>query len=104
VALDQSALLEVLDALKAADVDDRIHQAAQTIYQALIEAELTAVIGAAPHQRSPDRLAQRNGHRGRVLTTSAGDLELRIPKLRAGSFFPRCWSGAGGSTRRCSRS
>jgi putative transposase len=38
VALDQSALLDVLDALKAADVDDRIRQAAQTIYQALIEA------------------------------------------------------------------
>jgi putative transposase len=46
------------------------------------------VIGAEPHQRTPERLAQRNGHRGRVLTTSAGDLELRIPKLRAGSFFP----------------
>jgi putative transposase len=88
VALDQSALLEVLDALKVAEVDDRIRQAAQTIYQALIEAELTAVIGAEPHQRTPERLAQRNGHRVRVLTTSAGDLELRIPKLRAGSFFP----------------
>src|ERR671935_822715 len=88
VALDQSALLEVLDALKAAEVDDRIRQAAQTIYQALIEAELTSVIGAAPHERSPERLAHRNGHRARVLTTTAGDLELRIPKLRAGSFFP----------------
>jgi len=88
VALDQSALLEVLDALKAAEVDDRIRQAAQTIYQALIEAELTAVIGAAPHERTPERLAQRNGHRSRLLTTSAGDLELRVPKLRAGSFFP----------------
>jgi transposase-like protein len=81
VALDQSALLEVLDALKAAEVDDRIGQAAQTIYQALIEAELTAVIGAAPHERTSDRLAQRNGHRPRVLSTTAGDLELRIPKL-----------------------
>jgi transposase-like protein len=88
VALEQSALIEVLEALTAAEVDDRIRQAAQTIYQALIEAELTAVIGAAPHQRTPDRLAQRNGHRQRVLTTTAGDLELRIPKLRAGSFFP----------------
>ena len=88
MALDQSALLEVLDALKTAQVDDRIRQAAQTIYQALIEAELTAVIGAAPHERSPDRLAQRNGHRPRMLATTAGDLELRIPKLRAGSFFP----------------
>jgi putative transposase len=88
VALDQSALLEVLDALKAAEVDDRIRQAAQTIYQALIEAELTAVIGAGPHERTPERLAQRNGHRPRLLSTTAGDLELRIPKLRAGSFFP----------------
>ena len=88
MALDQSALLEVLDALKAADVDDRIRTAAQTIYQALIEAELTAVIGAAPHRRTEARSAQRNGHRPRLLATSAGDLELRIPKLRAGSFFP----------------
>ena len=52
MALDQSALLEVLEALKAAEVDDRIRAAATTIYQALIEAELTAVIGAAP-PRSP---------------------------------------------------
>ena len=49
MALDQSALLEVLEALKAANVDDRIRTAATTIYQALIEAELTAVIGAGPH-------------------------------------------------------
>ena len=88
MALGQSALLEVLEAIKAADVGDRVRQAAETIYQALIEAELTAAIGAAPHERSPDRLAQRNGHRPRTLSTPAGDLELRIPKLRAGSFFP----------------
>jgi putative transposase len=88
MALDQSALLEVLEALKAADVDDRIRAAAQTIYQALIEAELTAVIGAEPHQRTPNRVNQRNGHRPRLLTTTAGDLELAIPKLRVGSFFP----------------
>jgi putative transposase len=56
VALDQSALLEVLDALTAAEVDDRIRQAAQTMYQALIEAELTSVIGAAPNQRTPERV------------------------------------------------
>ncbi|MBQ0892775.1 IS256 family transposase [Micromonospora sp. U56] len=88
MTLDQSALLDVLDALKAAEVNDRVRQAAETIYQALIEAELTAVIGAAPHQRSEARVAQRNGHRPRTLTTTAGDLDLRIPKLRTGSFFP----------------
>src|SRR6266550_3585882 len=88
MALDQSALLEVLEALKAAEVDDRIRQAAETIYQALIEAELSSVIGALPHQRTDTRTTHRNGHRPRVLTSTAGDLELRIPKLRAGSFFP----------------
>jgi putative transposase len=88
MALDQSALLEVLEALRTAEVGDRVRQAAETIYQALIEAELTEAIGAAPHQRTDDRAAQRNGHRTRILSTTAGDLELRIPKLRTGSFFP----------------
>jgi putative transposase len=88
MALDQSALLEVLEVLKAADVGDRVRQAAETIYQALIEAELTEVISAAPHERSAERTTHRNGHRSRILSTTAGDLELRIPKLRTGSFFP----------------
>src|SRR3569623_689534 len=88
MALDQSALLEVLEALQAADVEDRVRQAATTIYQALIEAELTAVIGAGPHERVATRLAQRNGHRPRTRTTTAGDVEVRIPKLRTGAVFP----------------
>ena len=88
MALDQSALLEVLEALKGGDVEERVRQAATTIYQALIEAELTAVIGAQPHERTPDRVTSRNGHRPKTLSTTAGDLELRIPKLRTGSFFP----------------
>src|SRR5215207_4483144 len=88
MALDQSALLEVLDALKVADVSDRVRQAAETVYQALIEAELTDTIGAALHERTETRTNQRNGHRSRILSTTAGDLELRIPKLRTGSFFP----------------
>ena len=88
MALDQSALLELLEMLQGAEVDDRIRSAATTIYQALIEAELASVIGAPPHERTESRLAQRNGHRPRTITTVAGDLELRIPKLRAGSFFP----------------
>jgi putative transposase len=88
MALDHSALLEVLDTLKTAGVEDRIRVAAETIYQALIDAELTAVIGAGPYERSEDRTAQRNGFRARTLSTTAGDLDLRIPKLRTGSFFP----------------
>ncbi len=78
----------MLDALRTADAGERITQAAETIYQALIEAELTAFIGAQPHERTETRTNQRNGSRLRTLSTTAGDLELRIPKLRSGSFFP----------------
>ena len=62
MAMDQSALLELLDALKAADVDERIRLAAQTLYQALIDAEATAVIGAGPWERTrgPGRGPQRH--------------------------------------------
>jgi len=88
MALDHAALLDVLEAMKVAEVDDRIRAAATTIYQALIDAELTAVIGAGPWEHTPNRTAVRNGYRPRTLSTPAGDLELAIPKLRTGSFFP----------------
>ncbi len=54
----------------------------------LIEAELTARIGAAPGERTADRVAQRNGHRPKLVSTPGGDVEVGIPKLRTGSFFP----------------
>src|SRR6202171_4799543 len=60
----------------------------QSFTQAVIELEAEQKIGAAPHERSPNRLAQRNGYRERGLATRVGELELRIPKLRTGSFFP----------------
>jgi hypothetical protein len=88
MALGQSALLEVLEALKAAEVDDKIRLVAETICQALIEAELSSVIGAFPHQRTETRTAQRSGYRPRTLSTTAGDLELKVRRLRAGAFFP----------------
>lgn len=88
MALDQHALLDLLGELKLTDVPDRIRQATERLYQELIDAEATAFIGAAPFERSPERTTQRNGSRPRTLTTTAGDLELRIPKLRSGSFFP----------------
>ena len=53
MALDQSALLEVLDALRNADAADRIKQAAETIYQVLIDAELSAVIGGLARTNGP---------------------------------------------------
>lgn len=81
-------LSDLLDALRSGEVTDTIRTSLEWILQQLIEAEATAVIGAAPHQRTEARTAQRNGHRPRLLATPAGDVELKIPKLRTGSFFP----------------
>lgn len=88
MALNQSALLELLKELELTDTTERIRLLTQRALQELINAEATAVIGAAPYERASDRTTQRHGTRPRTLTTTAGDLELKIPKLREGSFFP----------------
>ncbi len=71
MAMDQSALLELLEALKAAGVDERVRIAAQSMYQALIDAEAEGVIGAGFWERSEARTAVRNGSRPRTVVTPA---------------------------------
>jgi putative transposase len=56
--------------------------------QRLMELETEGLCGAGPGERSPDRINQRNGYRERDWQTRAGSVELRIPKLRKGSYFP----------------
>jgi putative transposase len=56
--------------------------------QRLMALEVEGLTGAAPGERSPERINQRNGYRDRVWETRAGTVELRIPKLRKGSYFP----------------
>jgi putative transposase len=88
VALSQFDLIELLDAIRAGGDLDVVRRSVELVLQALIDTEATEVIGAEPHERTPARTTQRNGARERLLSTKAGDVELRIPKLRKGSFFP----------------
>jgi putative transposase len=88
MALPQSALSELLEAFRAGDGVDLVRESVRMALQELIEAEASERIGAAPYERTDARVTDRNGHRPRVLSTKAGDVQLRIPKLRKGSFFP----------------
>jgi putative transposase len=88
MALEESAMTELLAALRAGGGLDVVREALALVLQALIDVEATEVIGAGRYQRSASRTTHRNGSRSRLLSTKAGDVELKIPKLREGSFFP----------------
>jgi transposase-like protein len=86
----ESALSDLAERLVGTDasLSTSLREILAAALQELIEAELTAAIGAAPGERTPDRVAQRNGQRPKLLSTPAGDVEVGISKLRTGSFFP----------------
>ena len=88
MALSQSVLSELLDAFRAGEGVDLVRDAVRLVMQELIETEATEQIGAGRYERSESRITDRNGSRPRLVATQAGDIELRIPKLRKGSFFP----------------
>ena len=88
MALSQSALSELLDAFRTGDGVDMIRESVRTVLQELVEFEAIGVVGAERYERTEDRVTQRNGSRPKLLSTKAGDVELRIPKLCKGSYFP----------------
>lgn len=90
MATPDSALSELSTMLLATDasLSTSLGEILATAIQELVEAELTARIGAEHGERTPMRVTQRNGHRPKLVSTPAGDIEVGIPKLRKGSFFP----------------
>jgi transposase-like protein len=58
----------------------------------LMDAEVAAICGAEYRERSEERTNSRNGHRQRPWDTRVGSIDLAIPKLREGSYFPGTWS------------
>ena len=85
---DALPLSEMLAGATGEGIKDLLREVVRDALQELIEEELTATSGAAKHERTEARTAQRNGGRDRLVSTPAGDVELKIPKLRKGSFFP----------------
>ncbi len=88
MALSQSVASELLEAFRAGEGIDLIRESVRLVMQELIETETNQRIGAGRYERSDTRTTERNGSRAKLISTQAGDVELKIPKLRQGSFFP----------------
>lgn len=67
---------------------DALREGVRVLAQAVMETEVSHQIGAAPYERSPERTAYRNGYRTRRWDTRVGTIELKIPKVTAGAYFP----------------
>ena len=88
MALSNSVVSELLEAFRAGEGVDLIRESVRLVMQELIETEASERIGADRYERTDTRVTDRNGSRPRLLATQAGDVQLSIPKLRKGSFFP----------------
>jgi putative transposase len=80
--------LPLAELLQKAGEGDFLRAVAEAVLQLLMEADVEGLVGAARHERSAERLNYRNGYRERTLDTRLGTLQLRVPKLRQGSYFP----------------
>src|SRR5688572_31436074 len=67
---------------------DFLRESLRWVVEQLMEAEVSELVGASWGERTDDRATHRNGYRARRWDTRAGELELQIPKLRRGSYFP----------------
>jgi len=79
---------QVVSYLLEEDGVDFLRESLLWVVQQLMEAEVSELVGAEHGERSEERLTHRNGYRPRRWDTRAGELELAIPKIRRGSYFP----------------
>ncbi len=80
--------LPLAELMQKAGGDDFLRSVAEAVVQLLMENDVDGLIGAGRHERTAERATYRNGYRDRALDTRLGTLQLRIPKLRQGSYFP----------------
>jgi transposase-like protein len=82
---------------------DALREGVRVLAQAVMETEVSSQIGAAPYERSSERLAYRNGYRTRRWDTRVGTIELKIPKVSSGAYFPSLLERGGERRRRCTQ-
>ena len=80
--------LPLAELLAKAGDGDFLRSVAEAVVQLLMETDVEGLIGAGRHEPTGDRMTYRNGYGERTLDTRLGSLQLRIPKLRQGSYFP----------------
>ena len=83
--------MDLLELLRKRGMDgdvDFLREALRVLVDGIMDAEVSAQIGAQHGERSPERVTYRNGYRNRTWDTRVGTMELHIPKLREGSYFP----------------
>jgi putative transposase len=79
---------QLADKLLSSEHADVVRESVAWMVTQLMDAEVAAQIGAEHGERAPERLTHRNGYRSRVWDTRVGEVELAIPRLRQGSYFP----------------
>jgi putative transposase len=85
---ERMTIEEVVRRVLGEEHGDVIRESVRLVAQELMEAEVCELIGAAHGERTADRATHRNGYRPRRWDTRAGEIELQIPKIRQGSYFP----------------
>jgi putative transposase len=80
--------MPLAELLEKAGEGDFLRAVAEAVLQLLMETDVEGLIGAGRYERNGERTTWRNGYRERALDTRLGSLQLRIPKLRQGSYFP----------------
>ena len=101
---DRMTIEEVVRKVLLDEHADVIREAVKAVAAEMMELEVSELIGAERGERRPaDRATYRNGYRPRRWDTRAGEVELQIPKIRQGSYFPWFSSRGGVPSRRWSR-
>lgn len=80
--------MDLSELLAKQDGGDFLRAVAEAVLQLIMEADVEGLIGAGKHERADQRTTWRNGYRERALDTRLGTLNLKVPKLRQGSYFP----------------